>query len=173
MSRLVFDWNYARIETLRAEWAAGKSASVIAALLGCGITRSAVIGKVHRLGLPTRTNRTRKVKARARPAPPAQPQRGSFALSSPIYRNEAAVRPPTLLAAPVAIRVRKVDPGKPCGILHLTGCKWPVGDDPKTVGRHVFCNAAKDVEASYCEHHAAKVYAGKPVIKAKAKGVWA
>jgi GcrA cell cycle regulator len=46
-------WNDERVETLRAMWADGKSASQIAKELG-GITRNAVIGKVHRLGLSQR-----------------------------------------------------------------------------------------------------------------------
>jgi GcrA cell cycle regulator len=47
------DWSDARIETLKERWAAGHSASHIAAELG-GVTRNAIIGKVHRLGLPSR-----------------------------------------------------------------------------------------------------------------------
>ena len=47
-------WTDTRIERLKQLWADGRSASDIAALLG-GVTRNAVIGKVHRLGLPGRT----------------------------------------------------------------------------------------------------------------------
>jgi|SRR5690606_21724707 len=47
-------WTDERVETLRTMWAEGKSASQIAKELG-GITRNAVIGKVHRLGLSNRT----------------------------------------------------------------------------------------------------------------------
>jgi GcrA cell cycle regulator len=46
-------WTDERVETLKAMWAEGKSASQIAKELG-GITRNAVIGKVHRLGLSNR-----------------------------------------------------------------------------------------------------------------------
>ena len=44
-------WTDERVELLRQLWLDGKSASQISAELGLGITRNAVIGKVHRLGL--------------------------------------------------------------------------------------------------------------------------
>lgn len=46
-------WTDERVETLRTMWSEGKSASQIAKELG-GVTRNAVIGKVHRLGLSNR-----------------------------------------------------------------------------------------------------------------------
>ena len=47
-------WTDERVETLKTMWGDGKSASQIAKELG-GVTRNAVIGKVHRLGLSNRT----------------------------------------------------------------------------------------------------------------------
>lgn len=52
-------WTVVRIETLKSLWSEGKSASEIATALGAGVTRSAVIGKVHRLKLPARSNPVR------------------------------------------------------------------------------------------------------------------
>jgi len=46
-------WTDERVETLKRMWADGQSASQIAKELG-GVTRNAVIGKVHRLGLSNR-----------------------------------------------------------------------------------------------------------------------
>jgi GcrA cell cycle regulator len=46
-------WTDERVETLKKMWADGQSASQIAKELG-GVTRNAVIGKVHRLGLSNR-----------------------------------------------------------------------------------------------------------------------
>jgi GcrA cell cycle regulator len=46
-------WTDERVETLRRMWLEGQSASQIAKELG-GVTRNAVIGKVHRLGLSNR-----------------------------------------------------------------------------------------------------------------------
>ena len=48
-------WTEERVETLKKMWAEGQSASQIAKELG-GVTRNAVIGKVHRLGLSNRIN---------------------------------------------------------------------------------------------------------------------
>ena len=48
-------WTDERVETLKRMWAEGQSASQIAKELG-GVTRNAVIGKVHRLGLSNRTS---------------------------------------------------------------------------------------------------------------------
>ena len=53
-------WTDARIERLKALWAEGRSASEIAGLLG-EVTRNAVIGKVHRLGLPGRKTTSRQL----------------------------------------------------------------------------------------------------------------
>ena len=46
-------WTDERVETLKKMWGEGQSASQIAKELG-GVTRNAVIGKVHRLGLSNR-----------------------------------------------------------------------------------------------------------------------
>ena len=80
-------WTDERVELLKKMWAEGQSASQIAKELG-GVTRNAVIGKVHRLGLSNRTGAaggaaaaapTKEVKApkeaKAKPAPkPAEPE---------------------------------------------------------------------------------------------------
>ena len=47
-------WTDERVELLKKMWSEGQSASQIAKELG-GVTRNAVIGKVHRLGLSNRT----------------------------------------------------------------------------------------------------------------------
>ena len=47
-------WTEDRVEQLKKMWAEGLSASQIAAKLAGGVTRNAVIGKVHRLGLSNR-----------------------------------------------------------------------------------------------------------------------
>ncbi len=46
-------WTEERVDRLRQLWGSGKSASEIAEMLG-GVTRNAVIGKAHRLGLSGR-----------------------------------------------------------------------------------------------------------------------
>ncbi len=49
-------WDHERVEKLKILWQEGRSASQIAKELGDGVSRNAVIGKIHRLGLSDRTN---------------------------------------------------------------------------------------------------------------------
>jgi len=62
-------WTDDRVETLKRMWGEGASASQIAKELG-GVTRNAVIGKVHRLGLSNR-NADEAKPASQTPAKPA------------------------------------------------------------------------------------------------------
>jgi len=64
-------WTDERIETLRKMWDSGLTATQIAEELG-GVSRNAVIGKAHRLGLPSRPSpvKPNEPKAAAAPAEP-------------------------------------------------------------------------------------------------------
>jgi hypothetical protein len=67
-------WTVDRTEMLRKLWDNGYSCSQIAAEMGCGLTRNAIIGKVHRLKLERRywgNGSTRLIN----PTPPATPRR--------------------------------------------------------------------------------------------------
>ncbi|MGR3614583.1 MAG: GcrA family cell cycle regulator [Paracoccaceae bacterium] len=75
-------WTDERVELLKKMWGEGQSASQIAKELG-GVTRNAVIGKVHRLGLSNRATGGNSAKAaepkekpaaKAKPEPKAKPQ---------------------------------------------------------------------------------------------------
>ncbi len=87
-------WTDERVETLKKLWQDGLSASQIAKQLG-GVTRNAVIGKVHRLGLSGRA-------APSKPARPAfkapRPQRAVAAPAAPRRILESA----PMAAAPVS-----------------------------------------------------------------------
>ncbi|MCT4334661.1 GcrA cell cycle regulator [Paracoccus sp. YLB-12] len=61
-------WTDERVDTLKRMWGEGQSASAIAKELG-GVTRNAVIGKVHRLGLSNRSDEAEAAPAAATPAP--------------------------------------------------------------------------------------------------------
>src|SRR2546430_17469210 len=80
-------WTDERVETLKKLWADGHSASQIAAELG-GITRNAVIGKVHRLGLAGRAKSPASAAPRQR-----KPRAGSHMLrvSRPSMRGHTAL----------------------------------------------------------------------------------
>ena len=66
-------WTDERVEILKKMWGEGQSASQIAKELG-GVTRNAVIGKVHRLGLSNRATSNSSAKSEAKPkaAPKAE-----------------------------------------------------------------------------------------------------
>ncbi len=73
------EWDEPRIELLQRLWLAGETARSIAEKLGRGVTRNAVIGKAHRLGLTGKQGSLRATRKR-RPAPASatsgrQPQR--------------------------------------------------------------------------------------------------
>src|SRR4051812_12067697 len=63
-------WTEEIVEQLKQHWIDGKSASQIASLLGNGVTRNAVIGKVHRLGLAGRAKTPSASVARPRRVAP-------------------------------------------------------------------------------------------------------
>src|SRR5208337_3772843 len=68
-ARRKMSWTDERVELLRQLWLDGRSASQISAQLGHGLTRNAVIGKVHRLGLAGRAKSPSSVASPPRPAP--------------------------------------------------------------------------------------------------------
>ena len=81
-------WTDERVETLKRMWNEGQSASQIAKELG-GVTRNAVIGKVHRLGLSNRVGgKDDEDEGTAAPAPVAA------AKPEPAPRPEPVAAPP-------------------------------------------------------------------------------
>lgn len=79
-------WTDERVETLKKMWTEGQSASQIAKELG-GVTRNAVIGKVHRLGLSNRADEIEDIAPKAE-APKAEPKvetaKGDAAKADPV-----------------------------------------------------------------------------------------
>lgn len=76
-------WTDERIDQLKAMWEKGMTASQIADELG-GVSRNAVIGKAHRLGLqsrpsPVKANETPRKKVARKPAPSATAESGGSA----------------------------------------------------------------------------------------------
>ncbi len=146
------EWSSERIEQLRSLWHDGLSASQIATHLG-GITRNAVIGKAHRLGL---TGRPSPIKNRsasvARPRPPRRPRVEQAAPP----RMVAAPPPPRRVEPPQRYVELEDMPG--ATILTLTDriCKWPIGD-PRHPDFH-FCGRASAEGLPYCADHARRAY---------------
>ena len=91
-------WTDERIDTLRKMWEAGQTASQIAEQLG-GVSRNAVIGKAHRLGLQSRPSPVKPNEPAAAKvaAPVAAPKPAPPAPRPPVERAA-----PPVVAAPVA-----------------------------------------------------------------------
>ena len=167
-------WTDDRVEKLKTMWAEGQSASQIAKELG-GVTRNAVIGKVHRLGLSNRA--AAKTAAPAADAKPAKPAAQPAAETAPAPKPEPAPTPkpiqsatarrepppptPAMLEdqqrtaealAAIEKKARKLD------LLGLTErtCKWPIGD-PATDDFY-FCGLPCQPGKPYCEAHVAVAF---------------
>ncbi|WP_406735997.1 GcrA family cell cycle regulator [Thioclava sp. GXIMD4215] len=100
-------WTDERVEILKKMWSEGQSASQIAKELG-GVTRNAVIGKVHRLGLSNRTATTAEAAAPASAPKPA-------AEAKPVVEPKPAPAAPRAepKAAPASAAVRPAPAPKP------------------------------------------------------------
>lgn len=151
-------WTDERVDLLKKLWAEGLSASQIAGRLG-GVTRNAVIGKVHRLGLSGRatTSRMKSHRPRARVASAGKRHaRTRYSNSgNPTVRalyqfeGEPYVPAEEELVIPLAER-------KTIQTLTASSCRWPIGD-PQAADFH-FCGKSKVPGLVYCEHHSRRAY---------------
>ena len=151
-------WTDERVELLKKLWSEGLSASQIAAQLG-GVTRNAVIGKVHRLSLSGRakpaSNNPRPRKLRAASADRSMTR--TFVSGNTVMKTHAHPAP-RRLPAPVALEDIVVPISMKVSLLALsdTMCKWPEGD-PGTEGFH-FCGHRNWNSLPYCEYHSRLAY---------------
>ena len=165
-------WTDDRVETLKRMWGEGASASTIAKELG-GVTRNAVIGKVHRLGLSNRVvgGTAEQAAPAAAAAPPAVEPRpdprpipathSAEPIATPIRGRiipAGQPLPPQPSAneiSPEALAsVREVEKGSArLTLMELTErtCKWPIGD-PATED-FWFCGLGVQPGKPYCEAH--------------------
>ncbi len=174
------NWTDERVARLTKLWADGLSASQIAAQLG-GVSRNAVIGKVHRLKLPGRA------KARTPATTRAKQTRAQGATTAAAHNNESrnpmqGARPQDLAQRPaasaqtvaraigatlvreeiledLAVDTREIaDVVVPMSrrlvLTELTEqtCKWPIGD-PLADEFH-FCGNDSPEAGPYCNYHA-------------------
>lgn len=145
-------WTEEAVEQLKALWAEGIPAPQIGARLG-GATKNAVIGKVHRLGLPRRppnynrkppteqqktfngyagTPRSRRARSKKRAAGPGR--------STP--------KPPPKASGPAP------DNSNPISLTELTGrtCRYPLGD-PRAEGFGFCGEPTRRASDPYCPYH--------------------
>ncbi len=151
----VAGWTEDRVATLKKLWLDGLSASQIARQLG-GVTRNAVIGKVHRLGLSGRAAPSQPARPVFKTPRPARPV--ATAPAVPMRRIEAAPSPsgPVAPTLPTTL-YRREEPGS-ATVLTLGAhmCKWPIGDPSSD--EFSFCGRRTGEEGPYCIEHARIAY---------------
>ena len=138
-------WTDDAVETLARLWRAGDlSAAIIARRLG--VTRNAVLGKIHRLGLST----PRATRSTPKPPRPRRPRPVRFSTAPPAPTPK---RPPSGALA-------ETGPGLVARFEDLPrgACHWPVGD-PKAPD-FAFCGRPAGT-GPYCAAHAAVAYRGQ------------
>src|ERR671924_662996 len=136
-------WTDERVELLKKLWSEGLSASQIAGRLG-GVTRNAVIGKVHRLGLSGRATTSRMKTHRPRPRVAATTKRlakprFTSVETSPLralYAPDAEPYVPSVEELVIPLSERRT-----IQTLTPASCRWPIGD-PQLSDFH-FCNRHK------------------------------
>ena len=150
-------WTDERVETLKKLWQEGHSASQIAKQLG-GVTRNAVIGKVHRLGLSGRAAPSQPTRPLYKPARTTRPavstQNHSPSHSAPMPRREPVIARP-VISQPLVPYVET--PGTATVLtLGAKMCKWPIGDPSSD--SFSFCGRRADDGTPYCVEHARVAY---------------
>ncbi len=125
-------WTEERVQELCRLWDAGYSASAIGRQIG--LSKNAVIGKAHRLGLKPRPSPIR----RRLPTPAI-----AVAVVKPEPLNEPAPMP---MPMPPAPKERANGPS----------CNWPIGDPGDADFR--FCGQPASPGKPYCAEHCAKAY---------------
>lgn len=151
------NWTDERVELLKRLWAEGLSASQIAGQMG-GVSRNAVIGKVHRLKLAGRgrasASQPRQKKV-MQPGVSKAPPRPPRPMTTTVGANALQVM---FDAEPVAMRRAAEDVVVPIsrklGLLDLTEktCKWPNGDPLSET--FSFCGNDAGESSPYCKYHA-------------------
>jgi GcrA cell cycle regulator len=158
-------WTDERVEMLKKLWTDGLSASQIAGELG-GVTRNAVIGKVHRLGLVGRAKSPAISQPRPRKVAPPRPQAATQAhrpAPQPISRGATALAMQPLEEAMVVMEQAPmqdvvVPMSRRVQIMELREamCKWPIGDP--MMADFVFCGADCNFGTPYCTFHSTIAY---------------
>ncbi|HTJ57305.1 MAG TPA: GcrA family cell cycle regulator [Devosiaceae bacterium] len=174
-------WTEERVELLKKLWLEGFSASQIAGELGDGVTRNAVIGKVHRLKLSGRAKPASAAAPRPRPtAAPrtSAPRRVSAPAASVRTTLGNAIKERRMVSAPMigatALKISEemeieayvapqtselfIPVDQRLSLLELSEstCKWPIGD-PLTADFY-FCGQHANDGHPYCEFHSRKAY---------------
>jgi GcrA cell cycle regulator len=166
-------WTDERIALLKRMWKEGKSAADIAKALAKGVTRNAVIGKAHRMGLSGRPSPIKKPPS----APKKEAPRKEVLKAAPATKKAAppvtvsGVKHNPLLrevAEPRKFEKEPIPPGGGVALIDLTErmCKWPIGDPRED--DFTFCGRNIRQGTPYCPDHAGMAYQSSSRTRAAA-----
>ncbi len=142
-------WDIDQVQILEKLWKAGLSASQIARQLGGGVTRNAVIGKVHRMGFADRGLPSRGGKSGGRrPMVERVAAPGRKSARSVSYGKSLAAPIPQLKPAEEDVCILDLADHK---------CRWPMGD-PQDKENFRFCGGKLDADRVYCDYHTHVAY---------------
>jgi GcrA cell cycle regulator len=150
ISSATVTWNPERVAQLRAFIGAGMTCSQIAAEIG--VSRNAVIGKIHRLGLGP----GRPAAALGRVCPP-RTQRPRVSSQRQMLR---LIKAPEAIADAATGEAPAVASTQGCSLLELGHgkCRWPVSERSASAADFVFCGNEIAGGFSYCAAHARMAY---------------
>lgn len=160
-------WTQDRVEELKSLWKDGLSASAIAAELGgfdhCGDRgRSAVLGKVHRMGLDGRHTTT---------VVPRKPRSKNQTISPLVIRRmQQARRQPEIQPVPEPEEIYTTEHMCRMDRLEYNNCRWPLWTSTTPFSDQFYCGMpTANVYGGrpYCAHHADGAFDGLPKRKAK------
>ena len=165
-------WTDERIALLKKMWKDGKSAADIAKTLAKGVTRNAVIGKAHRMGLSGRPSPIKKT--------PEVPKKAAVAkkevkevkeVKKPVVPVVSGVKHNPLVrevTEPRKFVKEEIPPGGGVALIDLSErmCKWPIGDPRED--DFTFCGRNIRQGTPYCPDHATMAYQSSSRTRAAA-----
>ena len=174
-------WTDERIALLKKMWKDGKSAADIAKALAKGVTRNAVIGKAHRMGLSNRPSPIKKTDAPAAKEPVKKELPKKEVLKKEVAKPVgkklvppvvvSGVKNPLVrgeLAEPRKFEKEAIPPGGGVALIDLTErmCRWPIGDPRED--DFTFCGRGIRAGTPYCPDHAGAAYQSSSRTRAAA-----
>jgi GcrA cell cycle regulator len=147
-------WNEERVEQLKRLHAQGLSCALIAAELGCGLSRNSIIGKLRRIGLGS----SKPGVTKERPTP---------------RNRRRPLHPAAILFPPVECTVEEAEPSAPLNDAEISftqrrtlvdlgrhDCRWSYGDPGAS--DFFFCGAPTVDGLPYCRAHCERAYSQPP-----------
>lgn len=148
-------WTDEKVKSLVQLWESGQSITQIGKALG--MTRNAVVGKAHRIGLAKRASPIMRSEKPAQPRQPAVHHGPSHHTAAPAaprasvqVRDEPTVSQQSAQGQLTAAMLAALTPSSG------PRCKWPIGD-PKT-SEFDFCENVGLPGKPYCAQHCAMAY---------------